>query len=269
MTFSDQTIKKPSVALLKSWLALTKEQHRRETGRFLAEGFKVVQELIQSSWTTESLLLLATKEDQYRHFLQALPSSIPVYFLPEANWRKLTQDKNPEGIMAVAVDHSRRKQDHRPTPSEGHLIFLDQTNNPNNLGAIMRAAHWFGIRNLVISRGSVDYTNPKVVRASMGSLFHLNICANVSAYDYLAGLRGKYLLAATTPMGSINPHPCHKPTVLILGSESHGLPAEILSLADERWTVPGLGEAESLSLPQAAAIIMYECTRFSPKGATL
>lgn len=237
------------------------EKYRRETGLFLAEGFKVVQELLKSAWTAESIVIMADRVSHYRGFLAELAANIPVYSLPAADWRKLSQDKNPEGIMAVAAHRHREDPDPVLMDRGGHLLFLYRINNPNNLGAIMRAAHWFGFGKLAIGAGSVDYTNPKVVRTAMGSLFHLDIFAVPDAHDFLNRIKKNYFLAATTPSGGINPHPGNRPTALIMGSESHGLPADILELADERWTVPGSGEAESLSLPQAAAIAMYELTK--------
>ncbi|MDZ4164191.1 MAG: RNA methyltransferase [Smithellaceae bacterium] len=252
-------LKEPSFNKRKLWLTLTREKYRQEAGLFLAEGFKVVRELLRSAWKTDSLLILEGRADHYREFLAALPPQTPVYAIPDGDWRRLTQDKKSEGIMAVVADRPREGLDHLREYDQGHLLLLHRINNPNNLGAIMRTAHWFGIKKLVIGEGSVDYTNPKVVRTSMGSIFHLDISAGVDIAESLIRLKKDCLLAATVPHGGINPHPCQRRTALILGSETHGLPEEILALADERWTVPGGGGAESLSLPQAAAIALYEC----------
>jgi len=240
-------------------LTLTRDKYRQEEGLFLAEGFKVVRELLRSAWTTDSLLILEGMANQCGELLAALPARTPAYRITEGDWRRLTQDKKSEGVMAVVADRPREGLDLNRRGDPGHLLLLHRINNPNNLGAIMRTAHWFGVKTLVIGAGSVDYTNPKVVRTSMGSIFQLDISAGVDIADCLARLKKDCLLAATVPEGGINPHPCQRRTALILGSETHGLPEEILALADERWTVPGGGGAESLSLPQAAAIAIYEC----------
>ncbi len=133
-------------------------------------------------------------------------------------------------------------------------------NNPNNLGTLIRTAHWFGLGTLLLSSDSVDFTNPKVVRTSMGSLFHLAVIPDVDFGGVLPSLKKNYLIVAGDVKKGVPPHPCPQQTALLLGSESHGLPENLLELADERWNIPGAGRAESLSLPQAAAIMMYAAT---------
>ena len=144
-----------------------------------------------------------------------------------------------------------------PSFPAGHILLAYGLNNPNNLGALMRTAHWFGFGTILLSTDSVDFTNPKVVRTSMGSLFHLTLIADQDFAVLLPLLKKNYLLVAGDVNNGGPPHPCPQPTALLLGNESHGLPEELLELADERWTIPGAGRAESLSLPQAAAIMMY------------
>jgi TrmH family RNA methyltransferase len=77
----------------------------------------------------------------------------------------------------------------------------------------------------------------------------------------LAEIRGRFRVVGSEVREGVAPHPCGPATALLMGSESHGLPEELLAQTDERWRIPGAGEAESLSLPQAAAILMYECVR--------
>ena len=94
----------------------------------------------------------------------------------------------------------------------------------------------------------------------MGSLFHLAIVPEVDFAEVLPLLKKSYLLVAGDAKNGTPPHPCPQPTALLLGSESHGLPENLLEQADEKWNIPGAGRAESLSLPQAAAIMMYAAT---------
>jgi len=143
---------------------------------------------------------------------------------------------------------------------EGPLLLLYRVNNPNNLGALLRTADWFGFRTVLLSAGSCEATNPKVVRTSMGSLFHLAVAEDLDFAQLLPRLRGRFRVVGSEPRAGVAPHPCEARTALLMGSESHGLPESLLALTDERWRVPG-GGAESLSLPQAAAILMYECVR--------
>jgi RNA methyltransferase, TrmH family len=252
-------LRKPSGSQLKRWGNLHTAEARRQAGILLAEGFKVVEELLKSSGDVHALLVMEEKRERWDLLLSRLPENIETYNLTATQWRKLSQDKNPEGIMAVAsLSRLFRISD---LPESGHAVFAYRINNPNNLGALVRTAHWFGFGAVVASAGSVDFGNPKVVRSSMGSVFHLALIPDVDLVAELPALRERYLLVASHAGEGIMPHPCTRNTGLILGSESHGLPGSLADLAAEKWRIPGTGGAESLSLPQAAAIMMYECTR--------
>ena len=148
----------------------------------------------------------------------------------------------------------------------GPLLLLYRVNNPNNLGALLRTADWFGFRTVFLSNGSCEAANPKVVRTSMGSLFHLTVVEDCDFEQLLPRLRVRFQVVGSEVREGISPHPCAAGTALLMGSESHGLPAELLALTDERWRIPGKGGVDSLSLPQAAAVMMYECTREMDRG---
>ncbi len=249
----------PSRSQLALWKSLEKAASRHQAGLFLAEGCKVVQELLKSNWKTVTLLVMEEKKKQWEVLLSTAPEEVAVYDLTAAQWEKISQDKNPEGIMAVAALVPRTG--HSLLPASGHVILAYRTNNPNNLGALMRTAHWFGFGTILLSTDCVDFANPKVVRASMGSLFDLNILSDLDFATVIPALKGHYLLIAGDVTMGVKPHPCAQPTALLLGSESHGLPDELLAMADESWSIPGAGTAESLSLPQAAAVMMYEIVK--------
>ena len=251
------TFYRPSRSQLNLWKSLDKAAIRRDEKLFLAEGGKVVSELLRSTWKVQALLVLEPKQARWQALLTGLADAVTVYGLTGPQWNKLSQDTNPEGIMAVAEPPSGPDVSQLST---GHIILAHRMNNPNNLGALIRTAHWFGFRSLLLSPDSVDFTNPKVVRTSMGSLFHLTIIPEVDLAGVIPSLKQSHLLVAGDVKKGVPPHPCPQPTALLLGSESHGLPENILELADERWNIPGAGGAESLSLPQAAAIMMYAAT---------
>ena len=251
---------KPTRSQLTLWRSLAKAPVRRQENLFLAEGFKVVSELFRSTWKVHTLLIMEQKQERWSAFVTGLADTVAVYALTAAQWGKLSQDVNPEGIMAIAEPAFCPDVANLPSFPAAHILLAYGLNNPNNLGALMRTAHWFGFGAILLSSGSVDYTNPKVVRTSMGSLFHLPLIADQDFAALLPSLKKSYLLVAGDVKNGTRPHHCTQPTALLLGSESHGLPEELLELAFERWNVPGAGRAESLSLPQAAAIMMYAAT---------
>jgi RNA methyltransferase, TrmH family len=250
----------PSKLQIKRWANLTMEKYRRREGLFPAEGGKVVAELLQSGRPLEALLVHDEKIDRWEALLAGAPAGVGIYRLGAREWAALSQDGSPEGVMAVAVMAPAIDPESVPA-GPGPLLLLHEVNNPNNLGALLRTADWFAFRTVLISAGSVEATNPKVVRTSMGSLFHLTLVEAVDFERLLPRLRSHFRVVGSDVREGGPPHPCAAGTALLMGSESHGLPAELLALTDEQWRIPGGGGAESLSLPQAAAILMYECTR--------
>lgn len=257
-------MERPTAAQMKDWKRLTLAKHRREDGAFLAEGEKVVGELLKSGWEVRSVLVCPELAGR-RQAAVDIPAGIPALQLTRAEWGALSQDKSPEGVMAVA-SWPREPVGSGSFPGgleDGHgpVLLLYQVNNPGNLGTLIRTAHWFGFTTVVLSKNSCDAANPKAVRASMGSLFHLRVLEDVDLDNFISGMDDHFTIVGSDVRDGIAPHPCDRNTALLLGSESHGLPAELLAVADERWKIPGAGGGESLSLPQAGAIMMYECVR--------
>lgn len=255
-----ERIATPSIAQLKRWQKLTTEKYRRREGRFIAEGEKVVGELLRSGRPFDAILLTEGAAERAAELSAALPEGAAMFCLSGRDWKTLSQDSSPEGIMAIAAMTLPVDPLALLDSATEPLLLLHQVNNPNNLGALFRTAHWFGFRTILISRGSCEATNPKAVRTSMGSLFHLDVIGDLDFDHILPELRKRFRIVGGDVRQGVAPHPCAGTTALLMGSESHGLPEELLAQTDERWRIPGSG-AESLSLPQAAAIMMYECVK--------
>ncbi|MBN1474271.1 MAG: RNA methyltransferase [Syntrophaceae bacterium] len=258
MKFDEHNI---SQAQLKKWSKLDDAKVRREEGIFLAEGVKVVEDLLASDWEVNALLIMPDKIKYWEKLPFGSENKFPVYQLNRAQWQKIGQDREPEGIMAVVREKKLSSLTEAISRKTGNFLILQEINNPRNLGALMRSAHWFGFSGIIISANSADYTNPKAVRASMGSLFHLTIVPEVDLSTALPEIKKSFLLIGSHIRKGLLPHAAQKRTALLLGNESHGLPEELLKVTDEQWSIPGSGSADSLSLPQAAAIMMYECTK--------
>jgi TrmH family RNA methyltransferase len=254
-------IAKPSGSQLKQWKKLSMAKYRRREGLFLAEGGKVVAELLGSGRPVETLLVSEESAGRWQTLLVGAPAGVSVYRLTAGEWEALSQDPSPEGVMAVAAVLPAVDPAGPLATGSGPLLLLYQVNNPNNLGALLRTAHWFGFRTVLVSKGSCELTNPKVIRTSMGSLFHLTVIDDLDFDGILPEVRGRFRIMGSDVRQGVAPHPCGSATALLMGSESQGLPEELLAQTDERWRIPGAGGAESLSLPQAAAIMMYECVR--------
>lgn len=246
---------------LKKWSRLAEVKFRREDGLFLAEGAKVVEELLKSDWQVEAVLVLPDKISHWERLVAQAPETLPVYQLKNQEWKKLSQDKEPEGIIAIVKNRKKTTLSSWLQSAGGHLLIGHEISNPRNLGALMRSARWFGFTKMMLSADSVDVTHPKVIRASMGSIFHLSILTDVDLQTALREIKLDFFLIGSDVKHGVAPHLPGKEAALLVGNESHGLPEDLLALTDERWRVPGDGKADSLSLPQAAAIMMYEMTK--------
>lgn len=138
-------------------------------------------------------------------------------------------------------------------PAKSWVLALDRTNDPGNLGAIIRIADWYGIHTVLVSHGSVDVYNPKVVSASKGSLARIrvamvNLPALLAAFKgpvYGAAMQGRNIHQVTNP----------EPGVILMGSESHGIGALLQPLVTQFITIKRVGQAESLNVAVAAGIV--------------
>ncbi|MEI7589907.1 MAG: RNA methyltransferase [Deltaproteobacteria bacterium] len=253
----------PSNEQLFFWGTLTQAKHRQKQKMFLAEGSKVVKEMLKSTAITPiAMLVLESKADKHENLFQELHENVPIYKLSNQQWCHFSQDKESEGIIGIAKGLAAKNIDEVINDdNNSRLLLLHEINNPNNLGAIMRSAMWFGFNTIILSKASVDVTNPKVIRTSMGAIFHLTIIEQADLLTVIEKVKTHYLVVATTPSSGCAPHSSAGKTALILGNETHGLPEQISALAHERWHIAGTQTVDSLSLPQASAILMYECAK--------
>jgi TrmH family RNA methyltransferase len=177
----------------------------------------------------------------------------------------LTSSVSPQGIVAVARFVDVRLGD---APA-GLVPVLCSVRDPGNAGTILRSADAAGAAGVVFTRDSVDVYNPKAVRASAGSLFHLPVVRDVAAAEAVQTLReeGATILAAA-PDGTVLMHEADLtgPTALLLGNEAWGLPGAVRDMADDEIRVPIHGAAESLNLAAAAVLLMFEAARQRAAG---
>ncbi|WP_367343073.1 TrmH family RNA methyltransferase [Propionibacterium sp.] len=246
---------------LRSARRLLQHKHRAETGFFLAEGAQAVREALRSPGAVDTLVV----DDPARHqelVDLALDDGqlIDVVQGSSADLASLSDTKTPQGIIAVCHWSGSRFED----IAEPRLVVIcAQVRDPGNAGTVVRCADAFGADAVVLTHGSVDITNPKTVRASVGSIFHLPIISGVELTGAIewAHASGLQVLAADgsgQPMDLMaGAGQLGQPTAWLMGNEAWGLPRHDLELADRVAAVPMWGAAESLNLSTAAAICLY------------
>ncbi len=262
----------PRPSRLSAAKRLAKRAFRERDRRFLAEGPQAVREALVNARAGVSTVreVFITAEAVQRHpgFID-VPAGVTVYRVEEKVLGEIAQTVTPQGVLAVCdfVDVALDEQLLPVADGRPRLVaLLAHVRDPGNAGTVIRCADAAGADGVVLSTGSVDVYNPKAVRSSAGSLFHLPITIDVDLPDTIAAMKrtGLTVLAADGGIpGAIDLDRAADDGLLagriawLFGNEAWGLPAEIRDLADHVVAVPIHGRAESLNLGTAAAVCLY------------
>lgn len=223
----------------------------------LIEGEKVIYEAVASGLELVSLIISEEYLGNRKNYLEKLNIPEKLRFIAnEAQIKKLSSTVTPPGIFAlvkinqVSIEEICRQK---------VIIAFDKISDPGNLGTMLRTMDWFGFKAVLLSPNTVDPFSEKVIRASMGSIFHLQLFVSQDWQSDLCSLKEKgYTLVVTKPEANEKQLPREKPTVLIMGSESHGVSVVSLNMADQAVALPGYGKAESLNVAVSLGIFLYK-----------
>ena len=232
---------------------LHQKKYRAEFGSFLVEGEHLILELEKAAIVDPAFKhceLFVT--EAYKDF----PSQFKKHLVSEKQMAQLSDTKSPQGIIAVAPIVNNTST----SSSSEKTIYLYEVQDPGNLGTILRSLAWFGNFRCLLSPGSVDPYNPKVVRSSMGAIFHVPMELDAP----LESLRERYKSIATLDMNgkalsdsSFKHFDCY-----VFGNEARGVPREALhAMNAQAFTVAGCGAIESLNLASAVNMCVYELKR--------
>ena len=246
---------------------LKKRAFRDREARFLVEGAQVAAEALEAG-VLETLFHLTDEHGRVEAVVErGRAAGVETEAVTEQVIAHLTDTVTPQGLVGIAriVDRSLGE-----LPHEAVLVpVLCAVRDPGNAGTILRSADAAGADGVVFAEGSVDAYNPKTVRASAGSLFHLPLVRGVGPEEAVAGLRdrGMQILAADARGDeSIYETDLSGPTAILFGNEAWGLEERTLDLADRVTRVPIRGRAESLNLAAAAAVVLFEAVRAREGG---
>lgn len=227
---------------LKFIRSLQQKKYRQRHGLFVAEGVKLVSELLGSDLPLQQV---------YSTDTGLFPKATAV---SERELGAMSGLVQPNKVLAVF-----QIPEPEPLRFEDWVLALDGVRDPGNLGTLIRLCDWFGIRHLLCAPDTVDAYNPKVLQATMGSIARVNLVyaplpetlgpCGVPVYG--ASMEGRAAGAEALPGAG----------VLVMGSESHGLGAEVRNLLTATVAIPAFGKAESLNVATAAAILLYEIRR--------
>ena len=250
--------------LFKQIKSLQSRKGRQENGLFMAEGLRLVREICPP-WELKTLILTETfmaRHEDWRVCCQRYPEAEIV--VVEEDWMRQASDtQHPQGVMALVRLRETALVELLQQESP-FLVILEDLQDPGNAGTILRTADAAGADGILCSEGTADFFSPKVVRASMGSIFHLPVVRTGQFREALLMLqrRGVMLAAAHLQASlSYDQADYRQGCGILIGNEGNGLREETANLARVRISIPQPGRAESLNASVAAGILMYEVVR--------
>jgi TrmH family RNA methyltransferase len=251
---------------VKEWGQLLTRKGRDKLHKFIVEGSHLVQEALQSGADVESVVYLQDMPiSREIERLLGMNSKAETVAVSEAVLAKCTDTETPQPIFAVV-----RKPEAGSGAwlldklGEGELVVVvDGVQDPGNLGTIIRSADAVGAAAVLLGRGTVDLYNPKTIRSTMGSLFHVQVAeADLQELLPRAAACGRRIVATSLRESrSVYELDLRQPTWLVLGNEGAGVSPQVEALATERVIIPMSGRAESLNVAMAATVLLFEAAR--------
>ncbi|MFF2481769.1 TrmH family RNA methyltransferase [Paenibacillus sp. NPDC058071] len=246
---------------VKQWASLLDKKYRDRTSRFIIEGIHVIQEAIRSQSAVDTIVY-----DESR----GLPKELePCLDVPNIRWvqaspqvmAKCTGTDTPPPVFAIA--EKLKRVESALFREHSLVVVLDGVRDPGNVGTIIRSADAVGADAVVLGKGCADLYNPKTVRSTMGSLYHLPIMeADLSELLPEAKSRGIKLVATSLQAtNTCYSYDWKQPSWILLGNESNGISDAVLEQSDEAVIIPIRGQAESLNVAMASTVLLYEALR--------
>ncbi len=230
----------------------------------MAEGLQALREALNSNLRIECLFFTAEGENQLTAYADILAQrDMRAFRVSEGVFAKLSTTTNPQGVLVI-MDFVDRSADDILEAGWEPQVLVNQVRDPGNVGAIIRAADAAGAGAVIIGTGSADLYNPKTVRATAGSMFHIPIAVDVNLEDYARKLRERgirVLAASAQAEETIWDADLKESVAVMLGNEAWGFAAGDEQMADEIVKIPIFGRAESLNVAEAASVFLYEIRR--------
>lgn len=246
---------------LKNILSLRYKKFRKEHQLFLIEGFRLCQEALQSDFIVETLLINPDilSPVEFDAMIQLAQSRhIEIVEIKQNDVKRLAETVNSQGVFCIV---QQRWVDGETILDKKNqlLVIIDAGQDPGNIGTIIRTSDWFGVDAILLSRATVELYNPKLVRSTMGSIFHVPIIPDVDLQLLLPQLKqsGCHIFGCDVK-GEFNYNQIDypRPTALVFGNENVGISPALYHYFDKTVKIPCYGRAESLNLATAAAIII-------------
>ena len=256
--------------IVKNVRKLKEKKYRDLENAYIVEGIKMVKEAILEKASIKQIIICddCEKSDSIPKELMYEIAKYDCLYVTSKIFKYISEVQTPQGVLAV-VEKNNRDED--INYNEDIIVALDDIQDPGNLGTILRTVDSVGLTQILVSKGTADCYNPKVVRSSMGAIYRVKV---IECEDLLETLKEvkrnkfKILVSSLKESNSIYNVKYNK-KVLVIGNEANGVEEKIMNIADEKIKIPMLGKTESLNAAVATGIILYEYVRQKGDGANL
>ena len=273
-----QRISSKDNSLIKHIKRLKEKKYRDEYGEFIIEGLKVINEAIQENADIRQIVVCdgCDNSEMIESHLKYEMARLDFIYVPQNIFKMISDVENPQGVLAVIGKIKTNRDDNKEAGqtsktlktssidlNEDIILALDDIQDPGNLGTILRTADSVGLKQILVSKGTADAYNPKVVRSTMGAIFRVNVIECDNLKETLKELQSKDYKVMTTSLKAKKSiyEVDYKKKIIVIGNEANGVSKEILNLADEKVIIPMLGKTESLNASVATGVILYEYVR--------
>ena len=257
-----QKISSKENSLIKHIKKLKEKKYRDEYNEFIIEGTKMLKEALKENAKIDKIVFSESfiENNNIEGFLSEDISPKDIICVPDSIFEIITEVGTPQGTLAII----KKEQERDIEDLKGEFfIALDDLQDPGNLGTILRTADSANIKNILVSKGTVDCYSSKVVRATMGAIFRIKVieCENLRKSLEILNNKGYNIIVTSLDAQKTIYDINYEKSIIVIGNEANGVSKEIQEIATNKVIIPMLGNTESLNASVATGIVIYEYVR--------
>ena len=259
-----QQITSKENAVIKHIIKLKEKKYRTEYNEFIIEGAKIIKEAIEENVNIKNIIISeeALNNELVEKQLKTVIETQNYILVSNSIFKVLSEVEKPQGVLAII---EKKTYNNEIDYTQDLILILDNIQDPGNLGTIIRTADSVGLTQILVSKGTVDCYNSKVLRSTMGAIFRVNIIEIENLEKSIEEIKQnkfKVVITSLQTNKSIYDIKLNK-VAIVIGNEANGVSKEIKELADINAIIPMKGKTESLNASVATGVILYEYLRQS------
>ena len=226
---------------IKKIRKLKEKKYRKETGKFIIEGIKLIKEAIEENANIDTIVVCEScvKNGEIDKDLVYEIAKYNCIYVDEKVFSNITEVQNPQGILAVI---KKKSENNEINYKEDVIVILDDIQDPGNLGTILRTIDSCNLTQVIVSKKSGDVFNPKVVRSTMGAIFRVNVVESENLIDTIKEIKKhKFKVVSTSLQTEESMYDLeYKKIAIVIGNEANGISKEVLDISDKKIKIPML-----------------------------